>query len=150
MLIYLQPIILTTMFIMVGVYFIFSNTIMAVLRKQESLVGAAVMASINDVILNPVFKLIFLASGIGALVLSGVLWSMSLQASLACGVFFVGTTLVTVLFNIPLNNALKTAVESQQAIVPMWERYLREWVRWNHVRTLSAILSCLLWVTSGI
>ncbi|BDX05924.1 DUF1772 domain-containing protein [Planctobacterium marinum] len=133
----LEVLLQLSMLLMMGLYFIFSNTLMPVLSRQKG--GADTMIAINKVILNPLFMAGFIVSG-----LAGLYYFISFSGakSLAGVVFFLGTTLVTVLFNVPLNNKLRDASELNKAAV--WELYLKKWVFWNHVRTLCAVLSGFL------
>jgi uncharacterized membrane protein len=134
-----------TMGIMAGIYLIFSTTIMPSLKEVDN--GAFVMAKINEVILNPVFKSIFFFSGISSAYLGMFANSTDLVFRAACLVFFIGTFLVTVLRNVPLNSDLKQATMTQNKVNDVWNRYLTSWVRWNHVRSICAIsaagLACL-------
>lgn len=134
-----------TLVIMVGIYFIFSNTVMRSLKSMDLESGARVMVGINKDILNPTFKLIFTLSALGALYLAvnGVAQSNWLQMW-AGAVFFLGTTLVTILFNIPLNENLRRSVEGENEIVRTWQHYLVVWTRWNHLRSFSAVASSFL------
>lgn len=135
---YSQALMQLTLMIMAGLYFIFSNTVMKALEGHEA--GADVMVHINKVILNPLFLSCFCLSG----VYSGYLALFSEGAMMISGiVFFVGTTVVTALKNVPLNNRLLEA-EAGEARAEVWQRYLSKWVRWNHLRTGSATFSCLL------
>ncbi len=134
----LEPLIQLSMMIMVGLYFIFSNTIMASLRQFDS--GAEVMIQINKVILNPVFMAVFWISGLGSLYL--MVFAEGLLA-ISGAVFLVGTTLVTVVKNVPLNNLLRDSDSDRPQI---WVHYLDKWVFWNHVRSIAAVTSALLLV----
>ena len=129
-----------SMLIMTGIYFIFSCTVMAALRQSEQ--GAETMVRINQAILNPLFYLCFFGSALTALVLV-VTRSNDYLAGL---IFFAGTFLVTLIKNVPLNNAL-LAASGEIGFPRTWQTYLRNWVFWNHVRTVSAIASgaLLLW-----
>ena len=120
--------------IMVGLYFIFSNTIMTVLADKSA--GASIMVEINRQILNPLFLAVFALSGVAGLYF---FFTQSGVQALGGLLFFIGTTLVTVLFNVPLNNALRDA--SKDRLANVWQVYLNRWVRWNHVRTICALLS---------
>jgi len=127
-----------TMVVMTGLYFTFSNTIMTALKNSHN--GADTMVEINKVIINPVFMGFFIISGLGAawLAISG---SGAIKVSGL--VFFTGTTLVTVVKNVPLNNKLRDASDNltrQQ----VWSEYLDKWLWWNHLRTVTAMLSVLL------
>ena len=77
-----------SMITMVGLYFIFSNTIVRTLTTLES--GAMVMVEINKSILNPVFMGFFILSGI-----AGLYFFVFTEGLLAIAglVFFIGTTL---------------------------------------------------------
>lgn len=123
--------------IMVGLYFIFSNTIMVVLANKPF--GASIMVEINRQILNPIFLCLFVLSGV-----AGVYFFFANSGIQALGglLFFAGTTLVTMLFNVPLNNALRDA--SQESLARVWQVYLTRWVCWNHVRSICAVLSAFM------
>jgi len=120
--------------IMVGLYFVFSNTIMNVLADSPS--GASVMIEINRKIVNPLFMVLFIVSGLAGLYFFFVYSGVKALGGL---LFFLGTTVLTVLFNVPLNNALRDAPKERRNQV--WQEYLIRWVRWNHVRTICAIVS---------
>ena len=96
---------------------------------------AAVMNRINVVIVNPVFLTVFL--GAPALAVALLVWDRSPWA-IAGAALAVVTLLVTVVFNIPLNNALAAGGGRDAFETP--------WVLWNVVRTLTgtAGLVCLL------
>ena len=125
------------MITMIGLYFIFSNTIMHALSIADN--GADVMVLINKQILNPLFLGCFFISGVGSL----SLFFLSSGLTSAAGiVFFIGTVAVTVVFNVPLNNKLKDASKSELRAV--WKEYLSKWVIWNHVRTACGVIAGLL------
>ena len=62
--------------------------------------------------------------------------------------YFFGMFVVTVVGNVPLNNALENEKPGSQAGDVMWSRYLAAWVRWNHVRTLSCLASTICLVSA--
>jgi uncharacterized membrane protein len=132
----IESLIQLSMIIMVGLYFAFSNTIMPSLKQFES--GADVMAEINKVILNSVFLTAFMLSGIGSLYLA--IFADGLLA-ISGAVFLIGTTLVTMVKNVPLNNQLRDSGKERGQV---WQHYLDKWAFWNHVRTVSAVISGLL------
>lgn len=101
--------------------------------------GAYVMNEINQDILNPIFLGCFALSGVAGLYF---LIFESNAKSVAGGIFFIGTTLVTVTRNVPLNNRLRDL--SVDNIAQVWQCYLDKWVFWNHVRSASAIIAGLL------
>ncbi len=129
-----------SMLLMMGIYFIFSCSVMGALRQSEH--GAETMVLINREILNPLFYLCFFGSAITSLVFV-VTRSNHFLAGL---IFFVGTFLVTLIKNVPLNSRLLEA-DGETSFQRTWQAYLIKWVFWNHVRTVTAILSgvLLLW-----
>ena len=134
----LEPLIQLSMIIMVGIYFIFSNTVMPSLKRCDS--GAEVMVEINRIILNPIFMAIFLISGFGSLYIAVFQEGLLMISGI---IFFIGTTFVTITRNVPLNNQLRDATSERTQV---WKKYLKEWVFWNHVRSICAVTSGLLLV----
>jgi uncharacterized membrane protein len=134
-----------------GFFLAFSATVMWALERQPPAAGIAAMQAINVVVLNPIFLGIFFGTAILSLVLdivALVLWSESGSGYLLVGslLYFVGTFLVTLLFNVPLNNRL-AAVEAESAEgKAVWTHYLQVWTAWNHVRTVAplAAMACFI------
>ncbi|MBW9062989.1 DUF1772 domain-containing protein [Rhizobium herbae] len=134
-----------------GLFFIFSVCIMGALGRLPAEQGVAAMQSINVVILNPLFLLAFLGTAVLALVLVAVAVFTGGPARLymlAGGLLFlVGTIVVTMVFNVPMNNKLEALLPQSEEAARLWSStYLVEWVRWNHVRTLSSMgaLGCFV------
>ena len=66
---------------------------------------------------------------------------------LAGGVIYVlGMFVVTVAFNVPLNDALAAVEPSSVEAEELWTRYLRDWTIWNHVRTLASMIALAAFV----
>ncbi len=59
--------------------------------------------------------------------------------------YLVGTFLVTVLANVPLNDQLAAVSATDPAARDVWERYVSRWTTWNHVRTAAAMVAALLY-----
>jgi len=121
--------------LLAGLYFAYAVSVMPALRSMDDATFATVMNRINVVIVNPVFLTVFL--GAPALAVALLAWDRSPWA-IAGAALAVVTLLVTVIFNIPLNNALAAGGERDAFETP--------WVLWNVVRTLTgtAGLVCLL------
>jgi uncharacterized membrane protein len=138
--------------IMAGLFFIFSNTIMASLTRLPSGAGASAMNSINVVIVNPLFLAIFMGTALVCAILAVkavIGWSEPGALWLLAGSLFylVGAIGVTMVFNVPLNDQLAAVDPSKAAGAAMWTRYLNEWLPWNHVRTIASIASlACFWV----
>ena len=138
--------------LMAGLFFTFSSFAMTALSKLPPEQGIAAMNSINVTILNATFGIAFfgtaaLCLGLGV---TGILrWSEPGSAWLLLGslLYLVGVIGVTIIFNVPLNNALAAISPISPEGAALWTRYLAEWVPWNHVRTLTntgALLAFIL------
>lgn len=130
-----------------GVFFAFSSFIMKSLSRLPSSEGIAAMQSINVVVLNRSFLGTFMGTAAIALlliVLSLGQWGMEASPLFLMGavLYFVGTFVVTIAGNVPLNNRLAAAVPDENA-VPLWEHYLERWTQFNTLRTIAAIASAL-------
>lgn len=130
-----------------GVFFGFSSFVMRALSELPTAQGVAAMQRINVVVLNPVFLTLFVGTavlGAACVVVAFFPWSTSRSLLLisAGALYVVGSFVVTGRFNVPLNNRLgRLDAESAEAAA-YWPVYVRQWVRWNHVRTLASAASC--------
>jgi uncharacterized membrane protein len=68
-------------------------------------------------------------------------WDGSFGPWLLAGsvLYLVGLIGVTRRYNIPRNNALAAADPADPDSEALWRRYVTEWTRWNHVRTVAGI-----------
>jgi uncharacterized membrane protein len=137
--------------VMAGAYFVFSFFIMAALRRAGPAVGIPAMNSINVVILRSLFMPLFwsttLASAaLAAIALSG--WTAIAARTMSVGgaIYVLGMFVCTIVFNVPLNNALQAVNAGNDAALPIWQRYLSQWTRWNHVRTAACAAACALFI----
>jgi uncharacterized membrane protein len=130
-----------------GVFFIFSVCVMKALAELPPAHGIAAMQSINRVILNPWFLGVFLGTLVPSLWLAIAAlqrWSAP-QAGywLAGGLLYAaGTFAVTMVFNVPRNNALDQLAPDAAEAALAWASYLRTWTAWNHVRASAALAAC--------
>ena len=134
-----------------GLFFIFSVCIMAALARLPAEQGIAAMQAINVVILNPWFLLAFMGTAVLSLVLvaGGLVYGGPARSYLIAGglLFLGGVILVTMIVNVPMNNALEGLQPGSEEAARLWpSTILVDWVRWNHVRTLSSIgaLGCFV------
>jgi uncharacterized membrane protein len=132
-----------------GAFFAFSTFVMAALGKLPSPHGIAAMQSINVVVINPWFLGTFLGTaGVCAVlvVIALINWQEPGAALVLTGalLYVVGTFLVTMLFNVPLNDALAAVAADSAEGASLWQRYLADWTNWNHVRTLASLAAAAL------
>jgi uncharacterized membrane protein len=67
-----------------------------------------------------------------------------------CAVYVVGSFAVTMLCNVPRNNALAALPADTADAAAYWARYLGEWTWWNHVRTAAGAAGALLLVAAQL
>jgi uncharacterized membrane protein len=125
-----------------GVFFAFSTFVMKALARLPARDGIAAMQSINLTVLNPWFLGVFFGAGatcVLALICAGLRWHQPGAVYLLAGgtLYLVGTLLVTILCNVPRNEALARAEPAHGA--RLWAAYLTSWTAWNHVRTAAAL-----------
>lgn len=132
-----------------GAFFAFSTFVMGALGRLPAARGIAAMNSINVVVINPWFLGVFIgtAATCALLVVAALFtWQEPGAMLLLVGalLYFAGTFLVTMFFNVPLNDALAAVVPDSSAGAGLWTRYLSTWTNWNHVRTIAALAASAL------
>ena len=130
--------------LMAGTFFAFSAFVMKALARLPTAAGVAAMQSINVAVINPLFLGVFLGTAVLCAVATAAAvfrWEKPGALYLLVGgvLYVAGTFLVTVLFNVPLNNALATVQLADPDAAGQWERYASRWTAWNHVRTAAAL-----------
>lgn len=129
-----------------GLLYAFSLVTMRALLELPAEAGMSTMQSINRRILRPLFLLPFLGTAVLCLLLLiGAPWQGGAGAiSLCLGAlaYLIGPLGVTMAFNVPLNERLaRTDLREAQVL---WPRYVRDWLRWNHLRSALGALSLAL------
>ncbi|MBD1869315.1 DUF1772 domain-containing protein [Cyanobacteria bacterium FACHB-471] len=131
-----------------GVFFAFSTFVMKALAQLQPAQGIAAMQSINITVINPWFFLAFFGTAISCLFLaiSSLRWHQPGTVFLLVGslLYLIGTVLVTIAFNVPLNDALAIARPDSPEGADLWASYLTNWTIWNHVRTIAALAAAVL------
>lgn len=127
-----------------GVFFVFSVAVMRALERIPPGVGMWAMQAINIYILNWMFLGVFLGTGVvcAALAILGVVqWQPPRSVWLIGGglLYIVGSIGITVIFNVPMNNALMLADPFTPEGQKLWSDYLTNWTLWNHVRTAASL-----------
>ena len=133
-----------------GVFLAFSDFIMRSLSRTSGMGGVEAMQVINREVFRWAFMTLFL--GMAAVSLFIVGWAatdLSTPASalllLAGLVYLIGCFGVTVVFNVPMNEALAGMDLSSESTQAYWTNtYLPRWTFWNTFRTLACGLSAAL------
>jgi uncharacterized membrane protein len=132
-----------------GVFFAFSAFVMKALAGLSPAHGIAAMQSINIVVINPAFFAVFFGTAAGCILLavsSLFRWQRPGALCLLIGslLYLVGTILVTMVFNVPRNNALAAVDPANNNGARLWADYVVSWTAWNHVRTIAALAAAAL------
>jgi len=134
-----------------GFFFAFSIVVMLALAKIPAPAGIAAMQSINVVVLNPWFFSAFFGTAvlcIASVVVALMRWQDPRAAYWLAGgvVYLIGTIAVTMVCNVPRNNALAVLAPQSAEAATYWLNYLSTWTAWNHVRTIAPLASAALFV----
>ncbi len=102
------------------------------------------MQSINVVVINPLFMVALFGTALAcvALAVSSLFrWNEPRAVYLLVGslLYLVGTVAVTMVFNVPRNDALAAVEADTDDGANLWPRYAAGWTAWNHVRTAAAL-----------
>lgn len=131
-----------------GLFFVFSNTIMRSLSQMPHAQGMLAMQLINRVIQNPAFFAVFLGTGLLSLIVIGFAALEyprgAVYAIVGGAVYLVGSIVITIAFNVPLNNRLEALSHETDDGREMWALYLDRWTQWNHIRTLACTAATVL------
>lgn len=139
-----------------GIFFAFSSFIMGALGRIPPEQGITAMQSINVVVINRSFFLAFFGTAVLCLALLAGAWfrwdttggKLLLLGSL---LYLVGVVGVTMLGNVPLNNALAAVQPASPEGAALWAHYLDRWTFWNTVRTVAptaamgSYVAALIW-----
>ena len=133
-----------------GVFLAFSDFIMRSLALTGGHGGVEAMQIINREVFRWVFMTLFLGmaavslivAAYGALGLSGPAGTLIMMAGL---VYLIGCFGVTVVFNVPMNEALAGMDVSTEETLTYWTgTYVPRWTMWNTVRTLACVAAAAL------
>ncbi len=137
---------------MAGIFFTWTNAVTPGIGKLNSLEYLKALQAMNRVILNPLFYIAFLAP-IAMLLLSIAFNYVTAPPNifrliLSAGIlYFIGTFLVTILGNIPLNNILDQShleILSPDVLDELRIQIEQPWNQLNLYRTWSSFSSFIL------
>ncbi len=136
-----------------GVFFAFSNFVMPALARLAPGEGIHAMQAINVTVLNRLFLGTFMGTGVlslAAIIVALLRWHglASLCAVLAGATYVLGSILVTMRGNVPLNNALMRVTQVDALGEATWRGYVRDWTKWNSVRTVACFVAMALFIVS--
>jgi uncharacterized membrane protein len=132
-----------------GVLFAFSAFVMSALARLQPAQGIAAMQSINITAISPLFMTVLFGTAAACLFLaisslSKLPQPVATYLLLGSLLYLLGTIVVTITFNIPLNDALAKVEPNSPEGASLWASYLTTWTNWNHLRTISALIAAAL------
>ena len=131
-----------------GVFFSFANFVMSALARRPAEEGMAAMQSINTTVLNPLFLATFMGTAPLSLVLAYLAWTSNTDGRLlfvAAGfAYTIGTFLVNIVGNVPLNERLAKTESKADGAEDIWRHYLVSWTRLNTARMIASLAATLL------
>ncbi len=142
-----------------GVFLAFSDFIMRSLAITSGSGGVEAMQAINREVFRWVFMTLFLGMAAVSLFIAAYAWvgldgPASSLIALSAIVYLVGCFGVTVVFNVPMNEALAGMDLADAGTRGYWlDTYVPRWTFWNSVRTFASALAAalllfgLLWMT---
>jgi len=134
-----------------GIFYAFSSFVMRALGRVPAAHGMEVMQTINVVVINRSFMLVFFGTALlccGLLIAAYLRWHDGDGRLLLLGslLYLVGTIGVTMVFNVPLNDALAAAKPDSAESAPLWAHYRERWTMWNTVRTVVPAAAMVLFI----
>jgi uncharacterized membrane protein len=127
-----------------GTFFAFSAFVIKALAQRPPAEGIAAMQAINVVVVQSPFIAVFVATALASAFLALIavlrmddpraIWWIS-----GCMLYVAGTFALTIVRNVPLNDALAAADPLRTESADLWKRYLTDWTWWNHVRTAASL-----------
>ena len=127
-----------------GVFLAFSDFVMPSLRAASPAAGTQALQLITRKVDRTIFMCLLIGlSSVVAVV--AVVASLFLEGPvvtylmLAGTLYIVGVFIASAIGNIPMNEKLEAMPEGGIAAQNYWPDYVRGWVRWNHLRWISAL-----------
>jgi uncharacterized membrane protein len=135
-----------------GMMYVFSTFVMRGLDRTGPLNAITAMRGINvEANANAPFLLVYLGAALLAAAVGVVAVVQIRQPGsgwlLAGAIFGVLGAVITMAFNVPLNNHLDTVDPTGLSLADAareWRAYLTTWTTWNHARTVTAIVAPVL------
>ena len=142
-----------------GLYYGFACAVIPGLRRSGDRTFVETMQRINTAIINGWFMLLF----VGSLVLTATAAALQLVGdsgtaaawTVAAFVLYTAVLIITMRFNVPLNNQLDAGGSSPGSateLAALRAQFERPWARWNVIRTVcnTAAFACLACALVGL
>lgn len=148
----------TTTALMAGLFFAWSCSVTLGLARLSDTEYISAFQSMNRAILNPLFFFCFFGAALLLPLSTYMHYDQHLSSSFwflgaASAIYIIGVMGVTILGNIPLNQALDVfnlQSASAQEMSEMRARFEAPWNRLNNVRTVASMLAIILVILACI
>ncbi|OZD04606.1 hypothetical protein CH275_15605 [Rhodococcus sp. 06-235-1A] len=129
-----------------GIMLAFSVSVLPGLASLPVPDAVAAMQKFNAAILNPLFLALFVGTA-ATCALATVLTYLTGRGSAAlvlagAVLYVVGCFAITMVLNVPLNDALAGVDPGSAAGAQAWQNFTDKWTVWNNVRTVAATAAC--------
>ncbi|MCZ2818357.1 anthrone oxygenase family protein [Modestobacter sp. VKM Ac-2984] len=123
-----------------GAFTVFGLMVLPALTALPGAAGATAMQSVNRAAVRPGFMTLLFGTALVCLVLGGVELAGQRRPAVLTGaaLHLFGVVGVTVLANVPLNDALARLDAAAPGAAETWRENAARWGRWNTVRALAA------------
>jgi uncharacterized membrane protein len=127
-----------------GVFFAFSAFVMPALDRLPSAHSIRAMNSINKLAVTPAFMTALFGTALACVALGAwavISWGERPAAWVLAGsaLYLLGTIVVTMAANVPLNDALAIVDPDAAGASGRWSSYLADWSAWNHARVAASL-----------
>jgi uncharacterized membrane protein len=127
-----------------GVFLAFSDFIMRSLRAATPAAGIESMQLINRKVYGSAFLVGLLGMAPATAALAAYAWAHidgpARDWFITGGaIYVIGTFLVTMLGNVPMNRRLDVMATTGPDTAHYWKTYATVWTLWNHVRTAASV-----------
>lgn len=138
-----------------GVFLTFSDFVMRSLRATQPAGGAEAMQIINREVYRSLFMALLMGmvpvaaavAGYAVLFMDGPVRTWLLAAGL---LYVIGVFGVTAAGNVPMNKRLAAMPQAGAEAQAYWPTYVRGWVRWNHIRWVTALGASISYAVSAV
>ena len=138
-----------------GVFLAFSGFVMKSLGAAQPAGGIESMQIINIKVMPTIFMVLLI--GMSFLSPAFIYYANTnltgLVANLimaGAAIFFIGTFIVSLIFNIPMNEKLAKMDYSADETATYWKHYVKRWTFWNSVRTWSSAIAAICFLLAVI
>jgi len=129
-----------------GVFYAFSSFVMAALRRLNPEEGMTAMQAINITAVQPGLMVPFFGTTLMhiAVAITAIMnWEDGVSYWLLVGSlsFIIATFALTAIYHVPRNNTLADTHVGDSNALHVWQRYLVEWTRGNHLRAAASMVA---------